>query len=329
MKVLRWLLIALAVMLLALLTLPWMIPATGIDGEIPPQPFADSRFVEIDGTRLHLRYREGQNPEAPLVILIHGFGGSSFSWRYSLDALESAGFSVIAVDLPPFGYSQRRSAGPDWPELVDRLAEQLAPGQPRALVGHSMGASVAARLQQRNPDQTDRVILVAGAPRMRQGQSRRAARLLGWPPVSQWLDIIAARTLVSEERIAESLGSAFGRAPTADEIHGYLHPLTIPGTNAALLARLDRERVGPLETWRPVNTWLIWGEEDAWVPIMVAERLLEQHPELPIARPPQVGHNPMDTHPERFNQLLLDHLTGGPGAGEPQSSKPSPDQVWD
>ncbi|MGY6588172.1 MAG: alpha/beta fold hydrolase [Wenzhouxiangella sp.] len=308
MKVLRWLLVTLGILLIALLTLPWLIPASGIDGQIPEQPFADSRFVEIGGTRLHVRYREGHQPDAPLVVLIHGFGGSSFSWRHSLDALEAAGFSAVAVDLPPFGYSQRRASGPDWPELVDRLAEEVAPGQSRAVVGHSMGASVAVRLQQRNPDQTDRVILVAGAPRMRQGDRQRGASLLGWPPVSLWLDIIAARTLVNEQRIAESLASAFGRDPSAEEVQGYLHPLTIPGTNAALLARLDRERSGPLDTWQPVNTWLIWGEDDAWVPIGVADRLLEMHPGLPIERMVKVGHNPMDTHPEAFNQLLLERL---------------------
>jgi pimeloyl-ACP methyl ester carboxylesterase len=42
------------------------------------------------------------------ILLIHGLGGSTFSFRNNAEALSSAGYNVIAVDLPAFGYSDRK-----------------------------------------------------------------------------------------------------------------------------------------------------------------------------------------------------------------------------
>lgn len=66
----------------AVLILPWLLPRPGIGGEIPYQPFDDSAFVEVLGSRLHYRVRlADETRAAPLVILLHGFGGSSFLGR--------------------------------------------------------------------------------------------------------------------------------------------------------------------------------------------------------------------------------------------------------
>lgn len=295
--------------LFAALALPWLMPRPGLDGDIPDQPFADSHFSEIEGVRLHYRLRPAEPEGDALIVLLHGFGGSSFSWRHSLDALEKAGHGAIAIDLPPFGYSQRSSQGPDWASLVGGLIDEVAPGKQLVLVGHSMGAGVAARLTARRSGQVKQLILVAGTPRMRGRQQGPGLALVNRvPALGRWAEVLAAHRLVSEEQIGQMLTSAFGREPDSEELAGYFHPLTIPGTYPALLQRMATESEQDAEGWQTVPTLLIWGEEDRWVPLSSGETLLEQYPDLTLHRMPGTGHNPMDTEVDAFNVILVDAL---------------------
>ncbi|TVQ29622.1 MAG: alpha/beta hydrolase [Wenzhouxiangella sp.] len=296
------------------LVLPWLLPRPGLDGQIPEQPFADSQFEIIDGTRLHFRARLAEPADRPLVVLLHGFGGSTFSWNATLDALEQAGYPVIAVDLPPFGYSERRGTGLAWAALVSGLVEQVAPGTERVWVGHSMGASVAATLAANQPDSSSHLVIVAGTPEPRDRSGRLSPGLIGAvPALGRWVEVIAAHRLIDEDNIRNMLASAFGRAPTDDEFRGYFHPLSIPGTYPALLRRFGTEAELSSTGWQMVPTTLIWGSEDRWVPLEVGERLQAAYPELPLRLIDQTGHNPMETEPERFQAILLELLNPDPG----------------
>ncbi|MCC5866777.1 MAG: alpha/beta hydrolase [Wenzhouxiangella sp.] len=302
------------------LALPWLLPTPGLDGRIPEQPFPDSGFERIDGTNLHYRARlnlvsreadnsaEGQHP---LVILLHGFGGSTFSWNATLDALEAEAYPVIAIDLPPFGYSERRGSGAEWAALVAGLVDRLAPGHERVWVGHSMGASVAAAAAAKDPERSQHLVIVAGWPERRNRGSRLRPGLMATvPSIGRWVEVIAAHRMVDEDRIRSMLASAFGRAPSEEEFQGYFHPLTIPGTATALQRRFDTENQSSSEGWQAVPTTMIWGEEDRWVPLSVGQRLLADHPDLRLKIIERTGHNPMETEPERFQALLLEAIRG-------------------
>ena len=305
-RILLWL----AATLVVLAILPWLLPRPGIDGTIPDLPFSDSQFGSIKGIRMHWRQRLPENAaDRPLVVLIHGFGGSGFSWRHTLDALERVGYPVIATDLPPFGYSERTGTGPDWPALVLAVADQVGAEQPLVLIGHSMGAGVAADLAARVPDRVRLLVMVDGTPGLRRDDS-------GWswafklPPIGRAAEVFAAWRLVDPDTISDMLSSAFGRPPTTAELQGYYAPLTIPGTYPALLRQLAR-RQDPAEGWARVATTLVWGEHDRWVPIERAHRLLERHPEfLPLRVVDDAAHNPMDTQPESLNSLLIELISG-------------------
>src|SRR5258705_924246 len=62
-----------------------------------------SRFMEVDGVRLH--YQEAGDPQAPPMILIHGFAASNLVWSKVFLEFAEAGYRVIAPDLPGYGYS--------------------------------------------------------------------------------------------------------------------------------------------------------------------------------------------------------------------------------
>ncbi len=328
MKLLRWTGIVLLTLMLLALIVPWLLPRPGIDGAIPEQPFADSRFSTVLGTRLHYRARlEAARQDQPLVVLLHGFGGSAFSWSATLDALERWQFDVIAPDLPPFGFSERSGGGADWSELVLALARQTAPDRKIVLVGHSMGAGVAAATAARSDGRVSQLVFVGGGPGQRRQRSAAWRGLLLVPSVGRLLEVMAAHRLLEEDTFAALLATALGREPTAEELAGYREPLRIPGTYPALMRRMSQG--ADSSGWQATPAVAIWGEEDARVPLDVGRRLQEQVPALELLVIPGAGHNPMETHAREFHALLADILAVPPTASPSAPESASPDRASD
>ncbi len=310
-KLAKWIAVIFGVLLVLALTIPWLLPRPGIDGEIPDQPFSDSRFSEVRGTRLHYRARLTEaNGDSPLVVLVHGFGGSAFSWSATLDALEDWQLDVIAPDLPPFGYSERSGSGADWSELVLALAQELAPGRELVLVGHSVGAGVIAASAARSDGQVRQLVFVGGGPGQRRQRSAAWRGLLAVPSIGRALETVAAHRLLEKDTFAELLATALGREPTAEELAGYREPLRIPGTYPALMRRMSQG--ADTSGWESTPAAAIWGEKDARVPLEVGKQLQENFAGLELLVIPEAGHNPMETHPEQFEALLADLLEVSP-----------------
>lgn len=110
------------------------------------------RLVPSPAGRTHLV----EQGDGPLVLLLHGFPESWYSWRHQLPALAAAGYRAVAVDVRGYG----RSSRPPEPdayrmfELVeDNVAVVEALGEPSAvLVGHDWGATIAATSALVRPD---------------------------------------------------------------------------------------------------------------------------------------------------------------------------------
>ena len=114
-----------------------------IDGANWPHRKA-STFVEAGGIRWHVQ-RMGAGP---VLLLVHGTGASTHSWR-TLMPLLAERFSVIAPDLPGHGYTQiAPGSGMSLPGM-SRLLQQLLDAvgaKPACVVGHSAGAAILARM---------------------------------------------------------------------------------------------------------------------------------------------------------------------------------------
>ena len=138
------------------------------------------RVVTSNGIQMHL----AEAGSGPLVVLLHGFPESWYSWRHQLTALAAAGFHAVAPDQRGYGqtdrpadiaaYSMFHLVG-DVIGLLDALGEQRA-----IVVGHDWGAPVAWNTALFRPDRVRGVVGLSVPYRPRGQQSplsalRRAA----------------------------------------------------------------------------------------------------------------------------------------------------------
>lgn len=112
-------------------------------------------FRTIDTGRAKLRAAvEG---EGPLVVMVHGFPESWYSWRHQIGPVAQAGYQVAAIDVRGYGGSDRPKdvAAYSMQELtgdVAGVAEALAPGGKAILIGHDWGAPIVWNTALTRPD---------------------------------------------------------------------------------------------------------------------------------------------------------------------------------
>lgn len=104
----------------------------------------ETRLIETNGIRL----RVALAGDGPLVILVHGFPESWYSWRHQIEALSMAGYRVAAPDVRGYGESDRPHAveAYDMESLTGDIAglvDALSPNDPAVVVGHDWGAPIA------------------------------------------------------------------------------------------------------------------------------------------------------------------------------------------
>ena len=110
------------------------------------------RLVPSAAGRVHLV----EQGAGPLVLLVHGFPESWYSWRHQLPVLAAAGYRAVAIDVRGYGRSSRPAATKAYRMLdlvEDNVAVVRALGEESAVVvGHDWGANIAANSALVRPD---------------------------------------------------------------------------------------------------------------------------------------------------------------------------------
>lgn len=276
-----------------------------------------SRFVEVDGVRVH--YQEAGAADAPPVLLIHGFCASNFVWNETLVPLSEAGFRVIAPDLIGFGFSEKPEGGEYTFEMQARMICGLmdALGIERAaLVGSSYGGAVAAFCALDHAERVERLVLVAAVSN--DDVPRRAwLRLAASPVVGEVLSpvLLDARRLV-KRHLRRTYAAQNNFLLDEERITAHQRPLLAANTHRAILCTLRRwsaERI-ELEAARITQpTLLVWGAQDREVPLKSGERLHELIKGSRLFVFPHCGHLPQEERPQEFAALVAEFCLG---AGE-------------
>ncbi|MEV2251009.1 alpha/beta hydrolase [Streptomyces sp. NPDC050147] len=110
------------------------------------------RLVDVPGGRIHLV----EQGEGPLVLLVHGFPESWYSWRHQMPVLAEAGFRAVAIDVRGYGRSSKPrevAAYRMLAHVADNVGVVRALGEQTAtIVGHDWGSSIAANSALLRPD---------------------------------------------------------------------------------------------------------------------------------------------------------------------------------
>jgi pimeloyl-ACP methyl ester carboxylesterase len=111
--------------------------------------------------------------DGPLVLMVHGFPESWYSWRHQIDPIAEAGFTACAIDVRGYGGSQKFDRVEDYAMeamIGDILgvAQALAPGQKFILLGHDWGAPMVWQTSLLHPDRVAAVaamsVIHSGVP---------------------------------------------------------------------------------------------------------------------------------------------------------------------
>ncbi len=266
------------------------------------------RIMTVDGVGLH--YVEQAPPvggNAPVIVMIHGFGGHTYSYRHQVVDL-AQDYRCIAIDLKGFGYSERPEGGDysltEQARLVLGAMDALGIDQ-ATLIGQSMGGEVAMRMAEMAPERVERLVLAASVPGKKVPIAPRLPfmrRLVG--PISK---------LVSE-RAWKRLFYDKDRPDLAQVRAQYLKPARIYGTTRTAWEMWEGirhdERIDFARLTQPVL--ILWAEKERILPLpgRSLRWLQAQLPQAVTEHIPASGHMLLEEQPEIVNAAIRRFLDG-------------------
>jgi pimeloyl-ACP methyl ester carboxylesterase len=263
----------------------------------------DGRFVEVHGRQLHYT-RNGQGRH---LVLIHGFAGSTYTWR-GLIPLLADDYTVYAVDLLGFGLSDKPLDGryslADQGDLIVGLIAALKLDRP-ALAGHSMGGIVAALAAVQSPERIGALVLLD--PGFYHGGPPALVKYLFFP-----FDLAAALAFYSRSTRTKSLMRAYyDRSLVTDElVDNYLKPARTPGARTVLskMNKYAGARYDDICARIRTPTLLVWGRNDTIVPWSDAERILGEINGARLATIDNAGHMVQEERPQEVAAAIREFL---------------------
>jgi pimeloyl-ACP methyl ester carboxylesterase len=252
-------------------------------------------FVRLDGS-LHA-YRRWGTHGTP-VVLIGGFAEASWVWG-RVAPLLARDHIVYALDLPPFGYSERR--GPytlaAWADQVQAFQHAFNLRRP-LLVGHSIGAAVVAEVARRDPASLRGIVLVDGDALRGGGGPTWIRRVLIDPYFTSLYRIV----LHSDWIVRRILRQAYGpEHPPLDHalIARWIRPFSVSGTEGALhsaaghgIAGLEFSQIQEIR----IPARVVFGADDSAVPVSSGRRVAAAL-HAPFVVIPGAGHLALLTAP--------------------------------
>ncbi|HAS40514.1 MAG TPA: alpha/beta hydrolase [Microscillaceae bacterium] len=275
------------------------VPVDKLKAKYANQP---SKFITVKGGEVHYR-DEGQG--FPLV-LIHGTGASLHTWEVWSKQL-SKDFRVIRFDLPAYGltgpdpkHDYRISAYVDFvKQFLDKLAIKKC-----HIAGNSLGGNISWQFALNYPDRVDKMILLDASGIPTNKKSPWVFRLAKTPVLNKIVRYATPRFFFrnnlkqvysDDSKITEAL------------VDQYYDLMLREGNREAFLYRVKvkyRDKSGEIKRIKN-RTLIMWGKEDAWIPVKLAHEFNKRLPNSELIIYPNVGHVPMEEIP---NKTVADAL---------------------
>ena len=264
----------------------------------------------IDLSHGHTHYHLSGPADGPLVLLIHGATVPAWEFERLAPLLNLAGYRTAAIDLYGHGYSAR-PPGPYSLEFlsqqVGEFLEKLSGGHPCFVLGHSLGAAIAAKLTTRLHLQIQGLVWVA--PLVDFFATVPAARLLtnsllGPPLVHSFVvPMLKRRRAIRYANIAD--GVYIDKFVRQTQYSGFARALASLLRHGALANQLSTYvDAAHLE----VPTLILRGEHDEVCNAQQIVSLQQAYPHARYQEIAEVGHQVLLSYPEKAAPLVVDFL---------------------
>jgi pimeloyl-ACP methyl ester carboxylesterase len=308
-----------------------------LTGNLEHTPDRQEAVRTDDGVTLHVEIDEPPQPRpgAPVVVLVHGFTVSSRAWVFQRRALTEAGYRVVSYDHRGHGRSGSGSLETSTIEqlardlrlVIDDVVDDLAPGAPLVLVGHSMGGMTLMALGQLYPELiADRIVGVCFMATSAGGEGHLIS--LGYGALVGRLiekygpgamDGLSRREtfLRSLRRLGRDLEDYFVEhysfaSPVSQTLVRFTGDLAFETSFATIGAFIatfnDHDRRDALKGWGTVPALVISAHDDRLTPLDHGRLIADGIPGSEHVIVADAGHMVMLEHPELINREILELL---------------------
>jgi pimeloyl-ACP methyl ester carboxylesterase len=231
-------------------------------GGVPASALYAGPYVKVDGREL--AYRRWGTHGSP-IVLVGGFVEATDVWRRVAPLLART-HRVYAVDLPPFGYSERK--GPyvlgTWLDEVEGFERALRIERP-TVVGHSLGAAVAIGEALRRPHALRAIVLLDGDALRAGGAPSWAASLVLDPYYTALYRFVTGSDWIFRKGLRAAYGPGAPHLTDA-QLGDWQRPFRVAGTAAAFKQMIPHG----IQGWTPadlrrvhgIRTVVAWGAHD-------------------------------------------------------------------
>ncbi len=271
---------------------------------------ATTNFVHKNVT---IKYNEVG--DGPPIILLHGFGASSYTWRYIRGPLSKSN-RVICFDLKGFGDSDKPDdpyySASDQAELIAAFIEQRNMDNV-TIVGNSFGGAVGLNVFEKLSKRSNRirriVLIDSVAPNQVLPNHVRLATV-------PWIAGLGISIMPANSLAKGILKGAFYDETkiSPDAINVYAGYIRLPGAKKAFV-RTVRHIFSdqPPQLWEHLNSihlpvLIVWGEGDKIIPVRNGRKFQQDIPGARSVIIPECGHMPQEEKPKETTEAILQFL---------------------
>ncbi|MDQ2129786.1 alpha/beta hydrolase [Leclercia adecarboxylata] len=295
-----------------------MMSSTTDNASVSPVTAIHYRYQQAGDVNVF--YREAGDPASPVLLLLHGFAGSSFMFRDLIPQLADR-YHVIAPDLPAFGFTEAPARGEyaytfaQLAETIGRFTEELHLNR-YALLVHDYGAPVGWRLALAHPQRVTAII-------SQNGNAYEEGLGEAWAPIQQyWRDpTVENRHALSEFptpaaikwQYLEGVSDKSLISPDGYSLEGM--QVLRPG-NAEIQLDLLLDYASNVEMYPQFQDYFrqyqppllaVWGKNDPFFMPAGAEAWKRDLPDAEI-RFYDTGHFALETHAKEIGTAVRDFL---------------------